>query len=124
MFWKYGYTNENRYALPQILENVCRFWRGGEQEVPRLVMSALKEIIPAVTSGSAAVVVGHPLDCVKVRMQTALHRQSTTQCVRMMAVEGPQSFYRGMTAPLANAVLMNTIMFVGFAEVDIISICS
>lgn len=80
-------------------------------------MPILHEVLPAAVAGCASTIVGHPLDCVKVHMQTAATRQSAWGCAAgMLRSSGPAAFARGLGAPLMNAVLMNTVMFVGFAE--------
>ena len=74
------------------------------------------EVLASATAGSAATVIGHPLDCVKVRLQ-ASRQQSTLSSLEcalgMLRTDGPSSFWRGITPPLLNSVLMNTLMFVG-----------
>ena len=67
-------------------------------------------------AGLTSTVLGHPLDCVKVRLQTT-PGQTTLGCAsQMLRAEGPLVFARGLGPPLANAVALNTVMFVAFAE--------
>ena len=76
-----------------------------------------EEIIASAASGIASTALGHPLDCVKVRLQTGGVHSSAWACAAdMLRREGVGSFGRGLGMPLANAVLMNSVMFVAFAE--------
>lgn len=57
---------------------------------------------PGAVGGTCAVLVGHPIDLVKVRMQTSLQTPlSTTRLLRQIFVsEGVRGLYAGVTAPL------------------------
>lgn len=84
-------------------------------------MSSLTtEAAASAAAGVASTILGHPLDCVKVRLQTAKlqdGRLTTLGCARqMLRHEGLAAFARGVGPPLANAMLLNTVMFVCFAE--------
>ena len=78
------------------------------------------EAAASAAAGVASTILGHPLDCVKVRLQTATPsegRLTTLGCARqMLHREGVAAFARGVGPPLANAMLLNTVMFVCFAE--------
>ena len=77
----------------------------------------VEEVFASALSGLACVTLGHPLDCIKVRQQTGGSARSALQIARqMLAEQGLSAFSRGMGPPLLSAVLMNTLMFVGFAE--------
>ena len=79
---------------------------------PQLVAEA----VAASASGCAATLLGHPLDCLKVRMQAEQQSSALPTALRMLKQDGVAAFARGMGPPLLNAVLMNTAMFVVFAE--------
>mmetsp|Transcript_33908 Transcript_33908/g.56032 ORF Transcript_33908/g.56032 Transcript_33908/m.56032 type:complete len:289 (+) Transcript_33908:166-1032(+) len=80
-------------------------------------MKLAEEVFASAASGCVSTVIGHPLDCLKVRMQTDQRRLSTfNHVMAMIHHDGIRAFTRGIAAPLANAVLMNTVMFVAFAE--------
>ena len=74
------------------------------------------EAVAASASGCAATLLGHPLDCLKVRMQAEQQSSAMQTFLRMLKQDGVAAFARGMGPPLLNAVLMNTAMFVVFAE--------
>ena len=82
--------------------------------------SLTTEAAASAAAGVASTILGHPLDCVKVRLQTAKQsggRLTTLGCARqMLQQEGASAFARGVGPPLANAMLLNTVMFVCFAE--------
>ena len=78
----------------------------------------LDEVLCSAAGGVASTVVGHPLDTVKVRIQL-LQRPGLTgaSCAAMMLRnEGPAAFARGLGPPLLSSVLLNSVMFVAFAE--------
>ena len=76
-----------------------------------------KEIIGATTAGVVTTVVGHPLDTLKVHLQTTAssHNVSTWQMASRLFQE--RLLFRGMLPPLANAIIMNTVMFGAFQSV-------
>ena len=81
---------------------------------------AAVEIVAGSASGLICTLIGHPLDCVKVRQQADAARGRPTstaaRAARMLREEGVQAFARGVGPPLVNAALMNSLMFVVFAE--------
>ena len=79
-------------------------------------MTIATEAVASAAAGLTSTVLGHPLDCVKVRLQTT-PGQTTLGCAsQMLRTEGPLVFARGLGPPLANAVALNTVMFVAFAQ--------
>jgi solute carrier family 25 carnitine/acylcarnitine transporter 20/29 len=80
-------------------------------------MRLLEEVLASAAAGCASTALGHPLDCVKVQLQTGKPGMSTWKCAsNMLLKDGLSAFTRGIGAPLANAILMNSVMFVAFAE--------
>ena len=81
---------------------------------------AAVEIVAGSASGLICTLIGHPLDCVKVRQQADAARGRPTstaaRAARMLREEGVQAFARGVGPPLVNAALVNSLMFVVFAE--------
>lgn len=75
------------------------------------------EIVASVTAGCTATFLGHPLDCIKVRLQNSKPGQSTIKCaLEMLKIDGPRAFFRGLGPPLLEKVLGSTLMFVAFEE--------
>ena len=64
--------------------------------------------------------IGHPLDTIKVYQQTSKRNLKFLQTTRRIFVNGgnnPAVFFNGITPPLFNQVLMNTVMFSVFLQV-------
>ena len=80
-------------------------------------MSLLNEVLAGGTAGACATAIGHPLDCVKVHMQSRadLRGLSTFSVfASMLRSNGPGIFFRGIAAPLASSLIINSVMFVAF----------
>lgn len=66
--------------------------------------------------GCAGIIVGYPLDTVKVHMQTQDYRKpqyrGTWHCFRtLLAKESVKGLYRGMSSPMAGVAAINAIVF-------------
>jgi solute carrier family 25 carnitine/acylcarnitine transporter 20/29 len=69
----------------------------------------LQDFIAGGLAGSCSVIVGHPLDTMKVRVQN-----STTNADLMSTIKefgGVKSLFRGMGAPLGTAAVINALVF-------------
>eukprot|EP00537_Pseudo-nitzschia_pungens_P016391 CAMPEP_0172400812 /NCGR_PEP_ID=MMETSP1061-20121228/47749_1 /TAXON_ID=37318 /ORGANISM="Pseudo-nitzschia pungens, Strain cf. pungens" /LENGTH=396 /DNA_ID=CAMNT_0013134229 /DNA_START=333 /DNA_END=1523 /DNA_ORIENTATION=+ len=77
-----------------------------EQEV-----SFFHDFIAGGIAGSASVVVGHPMDTLKVRMQTTKGSPSIASLAMGSKYGGPTTLFRGMAAPLSAASVVNAIIF-------------
>jgi solute carrier family 25 carnitine/acylcarnitine transporter 20/29 len=76
--------------------------------------SALKSFISGGVGGACAVLVGHPLDLVKVRMQTGGGGSSNSvfgMLSTTMRREGIRGLYRGVSAPLTAVTPMFAVSF-------------
>jgi len=80
--------------------------------------SWMQEIIGATGAGCASTLVGHPLDTIKVHLQTNPKLNGTFVAVKHLLNQESSSLvlFRGMAPPLVNAVVMNTVMFSVFYE--------
>lgn len=71
--------------------------------------------VAGTASGAALVVVGHPLDTLRVLLQTAppsTARESLPALsARLLRTEGPLGFYRGFAPPLVLTGLVNTVLW-------------
>ncbi|KAJ2880882.1 carnitine transporter [Coemansia aciculifera] len=83
--------------------------------------SGVKSFLSGGFGGMCLVAAGHPLDLLKVRMQTSTQYKSTMDCFRKtLAESGIRGMYRGMAAPLVGAtpsptdkLSTNQILFAG-----------
>jgi len=74
------------------------------------------DFIAGCIGGMAGVVVGHPLDTVKVRIQTQCARnpvyRGTFDCLRsIMVKEGTRGLYRGLSSPMVGVAAVNALTF-------------
>mmetsp|Transcript_35625 Transcript_35625/g.72895 ORF Transcript_35625/g.72895 Transcript_35625/m.72895 type:complete len:365 (-) Transcript_35625:41-1135(-) len=76
-------------------------------------VTALQDLIAGGVAGSASVVVGHPFDTYKVRLQTGGGGKASASARQF---GGIGSLYRGMSAPLATAAVVNAAIFSSFGE--------
>lgn len=81
-------------------------------------MGALKDFLAGGVGGSCLVVVGHPFDTVKVRLQsdTAGVYKGVGDCVKKTVAEGgPLALYRGVWPVLAGVTPMYAMCFLGYS---------
>jgi solute carrier family 25 carnitine/acylcarnitine transporter 20/29 len=81
--------------------------------------SALKSFLSGGVGGICVVLVGHPLDLIKVRMQTAGAAAAASQSVVSMfsttfRTEGIRGLYRGVSAPLTAVTPLFAVSFWGY----------
>lgn len=82
-------------------------------------MEALRDIAAGTVGGVCGIVVGHPLDTVKVRMQTSAARMGMMGCIaQTVRQEGPLAFFRGLTSPIAAAAPVNATLFFVYGGVS------
>ena len=78
----------------------------------------MKDIVAGTIGGMTTVVVGHPLDTVKVRLQTSTsHYSSMADCiVKTWRVEGIRGYYKGVQSPLAGEAFFNAVQFLAYGQ--------
>ncbi|CAO3655280.1 unnamed protein product [Mucor fragilis] len=85
------------------------------QEKKPAVPKIAQDLIAGTIGGWAQVVVGHPPDTIKVRLQTQPTPpiySGAMDCVRkLIKEEGPKGLYRGVMSPLAGIGFCNAVMF-------------
>jgi len=76
-------------------------------------MRQLKDFIAGAVGGVALVLSGHPLDTMKVRLQTGGSQFTGLGDVfrQTWRKEGFKGFYKGMASPLAGVAAMNAVLF-------------
>jgi solute carrier family 25 carnitine/acylcarnitine transporter 20/29 len=75
---------------------------------------SLQDIAAGTVGGLCTVLVGHPLDTIKVRLQTAAPGSGLNMlsCMRLtLREEGIRGFYKGMQSPLAGEGFFNAVQF-------------
>uniref|UniRef100_A0A7S2MYG6 Mitochondrial carrier protein n=2 Tax=Helicotheca tamesis TaxID=374047 RepID=A0A7S2MYG6_9STRA len=82
-----------------------------EVEEEEVEITFLEDFIAGGLAGSASVIVGHPFDTIKVRMQT-----STSTTSKTATSGGISSLFRGMVAPLSMAAVINAVIFSSYAS--------
>ncbi|XP_016864580.1 solute carrier family 25 member 48 isoform X10 [Homo sapiens] len=67
--------------------------------------------------GAASVIVGHPLDTVKTRLQAGVGYGNTLSCIRVVyRRESMFGFFKGMSFPLASIAVYNSVVFGVFSN--------
>jgi len=84
---------------------------------------AVKDILAGSAGGIAQCLSGHPLDTVKVRMQTQptnvtpLKYQGTLHAFQtIIKEEGTLAIYKGVQSPLIGMALMNSVLFLSYGQ--------
>jgi len=78
-------------------------------------MDSVKAFLSGGFGGACIVVVGHPMDTVKVKLQTSNEFTGMLDCFkRTIASNGVRGLYAGMAAPLAFVAPMFAVYFWGF----------
>ncbi|KAF5800820.1 putative mitochondrial carrier domain superfamily [Helianthus annuus] len=79
-----------------------------------------KDLTAGTIGGAAQLIVGHPFDTIKVKLQSQpvpppgqLPRYSGAidTVKQTIAAEGPRGLYKGMGAPLATVAALNAVLF-------------
>jgi solute carrier family 25 carnitine/acylcarnitine transporter 20/29 len=77
--------------------------------------AGLKSFLSGGFGGMSLVFVGHPLDTIKVRLQTSDQYSGMLDCARKtIAKDGPMGLYRGIVAPLIGITPIFAVYFWGF----------
>lgn len=86
-------------------------------------VSPLKDFLAGGFGGMCLVFAGHPLDTIKVRLQTmpkpqpgqqAMYKGTIDCATKIIAKEGPLGLYKGMGAPLTGVSPMFAVCFFGY----------
>eukprot|EP00188_Purpureofilum_apyrenoidigerum_P002555 Plantae.Rhodophyta-Purpureofilum_apyrenoidigerum.ctg26231.p1 GENE.Plantae.Rhodophyta-Purpureofilum_apyrenoidigerum.ctg26231~~Plantae.Rhodophyta-Purpureofilum_apyrenoidigerum.ctg26231.p1 ORF type:complete len:290 (-),score=28.21 Plantae.Rhodophyta-Purpureofilum_apyrenoidigerum.ctg26231:130-999(-) len=84
------------------------------------MMDAMKDIVAGTIAGSAGVLLGQPLDVIRVRAQTtwASKQQSLIfSAVQMARNEGLRSFYKGVVPPMAGVAAQHAALFLAYGSI-------
>ena len=81
-------------------------------------MSPYNEIIGATAAGCASTAIGHPLDTIKVHLQSTSSAGGTGTLSISRKLFRQNALFRGIGPPLFNSIIMNTVMFGVFRSVN------
>jgi len=88
-----------------------------EQKVVQRPPSAFKNFLSGGFGGVCLVFVGHPLDLIKVRLQTSNEYSGIADCMKKtIAKDGVKGLYRGMTAPIVGVTPIFAVCFWGYDQ--------
>ncbi|CAL1614339.1 unnamed protein product [Knipowitschia caucasica] len=77
----------------------------------------MDDFIAGWIGGASSVVVGHPLDTVKTRLQAGQGYKNTLHCVlSIYRKESAMAFFKGMSFPLASITVYNSVVFGFFSN--------
>ncbi|XP_054846760.1 solute carrier family 25 member 45 isoform X2 [Eublepharis macularius] len=75
------------------------------------------EFVAGWISGAAGLILGHPVDTVKVRLQTQAGYRGILDCVvRTYRNETILGFFKGMSFPLLSVAMVNSVMFGAYSN--------
>lgn len=77
-------------------------------------MDQQSKILGSVVAGISSTVLGHPLDTVKIHLQTNPNLHNSIEVIQKLRLE----VFRGMAPPLVSAIIMNSVMFSVFDAVE------
>ncbi|KAG2261832.1 hypothetical protein Bca52824_068911 [Brassica carinata] len=81
---------------------------------------AAKDLASGTVGGAAQIIVGHPFDTIKVKLQSQpaptlgqppRYTGAIDAVKQTVAAEGPKGLYKGMGAPLATVAALNAVLF-------------
>ncbi|KFO19197.1 Solute carrier family 25 member 48 [Fukomys damarensis] len=109
------------------LEDFAAGWIGGPEELEPVLIKrscgadsqrGLRGAHTLRRPGTASVIVGHPLDTVKTRLQAGIGYRSTLSCIRRVYKrESVFGFFKGMSFPLASIAVYNSVVFGVFSNI-------
>lgn len=85
--------------------------------MPKSKSFHLDDFIAGWIGGASSVVVGHPLDTVKTRLQAGKGYKNLTHCVlTIYRKESAMGFFKGLSFPLATITVYNSVVFGCFSN--------
>lgn len=76
--------------------------------------ATLIDLTAGTLGGCSGIVIGQPLDTVRVRLQsqeTRVYKHSVDALLKITRQEGPRALFQGMTSPLVGNAPMNAVVF-------------
>ncbi|CAM9690761.1 unnamed protein product [Ectocarpus sp. 12 AP-2014] len=85
------------------------------EETPKRELSGFANFLAGGFGGMCLVIVGHPLDLLKVKLQTGgQYKGVADAAAKTLRAEGPRGFYRGVSAPLVGVTPIFATCFWGY----------
>jgi len=82
------------------------------QEKKSLLPRGVVDTFAGTAGGWALVLVGHPFDTIKVRLQTSKQYSGMMDCIKQtVSKEGARGLYKGMISPLTGITFVNAVQF-------------
>ncbi|KAF0700797.1 Aste57867_8688 [Aphanomyces stellatus] len=81
----------------------------------------VKDLNAGTVGGVAGIVAGHPLDTIKVKLQTQSHTNRMgflASCRQLAASEGVKGFYKGMLSPIISNAPINAVVFAVYGQMS------
>jgi solute carrier family 25 carnitine/acylcarnitine transporter 20/29 len=103
-----------------------RLWFSHE-EGSRMSEAVVKDLTAGTFAGVAQLLVGHPFDTIKVKLQSQpaplpgqapKFRGAIDAVKQTIAAEGPKGLYKGMGAPLATVAVLNAVLFTARGQME------
>ncbi|KAG8506538.1 Solute carrier family 25 member 48, partial [Galemys pyrenaicus] len=86
---------------------------------PAMGIFQLEDFAAGWIGGAASVIIGHPLDTVKARLQAGVGYGNTLNCIRTLyRRESMFGFFKGMSFPLASIAVYNSMVFGVFSNTE------
>ncbi|KAL7496332.1 hypothetical protein ACHAWT_004483 [Skeletonema menzelii] len=79
-----------------------------------MTTNTLHNIAGSITAGCFSTILGHPLDTVKVHQQTSAHKftnPSSLHVAKELCQGNALRLFKGIGPPMANQIIMNSVMF-------------
>ncbi|KAK6934985.1 Mitochondrial substrate/solute carrier [Dillenia turbinata] len=86
-----------------------------------------KDLLSGTVGGAAQLIVGHPFDTIKVKLQSQpaplpgqppKYSGAIDAVKQTLAAEGPRGLYKGMGAPLATVAAFNAVLFTARGQME------
>jgi solute carrier family 25 carnitine/acylcarnitine transporter 20/29 len=94
---------------------------------PIMAKETAKDLISGTVGGVAQLIVGHPFDTIKVKLQSQpvpppgqqpRYAGAMDAVKQTIAAEGPRGLYKGMGAPLATVAAFNAVLFTARGQME------
>jgi solute carrier family 25 carnitine/acylcarnitine transporter 20/29 len=108
-----------------VIKIICgsKLMENSDVNIQRLRMEwidIVKDLYAGTIGGVAGIIAGHPLDTIKVRLQTECHRSKRSTILEsfrsISQTEGFRGFYKGLLSPIISNAPINAIVFAVYGQ--------